>query len=518
MRIALINTNRIKPPIAPIGLEYVAEAMADNGYTPEILDLCWAEDWIARLTAFFTRNSFDLVGFTLRNTDDCAFGSRQSFIKEFNIMVKTVRNLSEAFIVIGGIGFSIMYRDVMAGCDADAGMVGDGEFAFPSLASRIEKGEDWYDIPGLVFFKKGKWQQNLPEPYSLDRLPKQSRSWFDNKLYFNHGGQGGIETKRGCSGHCIYCPEPAAKGSAVRVRPPEDVVFEIKKLYELGIDHLHTCDSEFNIPEWHAFSVCQKIIESGMGEKLRWYAYCSPVPFSRELAFTMRRAGCVGINFGVDSGDARMLKRLGRCFTPEEIIRTVSFCREAGITTMLDLLFGAPGETEESIKNTIALVRKTGAERIGISAGVRVYPGTTISGMISEGTLNEGLIISEQGKNLYENETLNVQVEGKDTSENEGLNAHGQGKDTFESTGLTGIIQVKDHSEPLFFIEPSLGYRMFDLLDQLIGNDERFFFFDPKKPQQNYNYNANQRLTDAIADGFRGAYWDILRRLSYTNS
>jgi len=213
-----------------------------------------------------------------------------------------------------------------------------------------------------------------------------------------------------------------------------------------------------------------------------------------------------------------MLKRLGRCFTPEEIIRTVSFCREAGITTMLDLLFGAPGETEESIKNTIALVRKTGAERIGISAGVRVYPGTTISGMISEGTLNEGLIISEQGKNLYENETLNVQVEGKDTSENEGLNAHGQGKDTFESTGLTGIIQVKDHSEPLFFIEPSLGYRMFDLLDQLIGNDERFFFFDPKKPQQNYNYNANQRLTDAIADGFRGAYWDILRRLSYTNS
>jgi len=468
MKVVLINTNRINPPIAPIGLEYVAEAMADHGHTPEILDLCWADDWRARLTNFFNRSSFDVVGFTLPNTDDCAFGSRQSFIREFNQMVKTVRNLSGAFIVAGGIGFSIMPRDVMAVCNVEAGLVGDGEFTFPILVSRMEKGEDWSDIPGLVFYKNGNWQQNPVRLFPLDRLPKQSRSWFDNRLYFNRGGQGGIETKRGCSQHCIYCPEPAAKGSTVRVRPPKDVTFEIKSLYEQGIDHLHTCDSEFNIPEWHAIDVCRKIIESGLGEKIRWYAYCSPVPFSRELAFIMRRAGCVGINFGVDSGDIHMLKRLKRSFAPEDIIRTASFCREAGIVTMLDLLFGAPGETEDSIKNTIALVRKTEAECIGISAGVRIYPGTALSEMLSEGTLNEGLIYPGQ---------------------------------------------KKDPSEPIFFIEPALGYRMFELIDRLVGSDERFFFFDPTKPAQNYNYNANQRLMDAIEGGFRGAYWDILRRL-----
>lgn len=469
MRVALINTNRMKPPIAPIGLEYVAEALASMGHHPEIIDLCWAEDWKVEIAQFFSRNSFGLIGVTLRNTDDCAFGSRQSFIEEFIEIIRCIRNHSDALIIIGGIGFSIMSEEVISRCPADAGLKGDGEFSFPSLVSSIEKGEDWHNIPGLVFLFNGNLHHNTPEMHTLNKLPRQSRSWVDNRRYFELGGQGGIETKRGCSQHCIYCPEPAAKGKVVRVRPPEDVFFEIKNLHEQGIDHLHTCDSEFNIPEEHALEICREISENELGEKLRWYAYCSPVPFSRELAMEMRRAGCAGINFGIDSGDDRMLRRLKRSFTTEDIIRTVQICRETGIVTMLDLLLGAPGENEESIRNTVEFVRRTEAERVGISAGVRVYPGTALSEMIASGTLDKGFFTRTEIK--------------------------------------------KDLSEPLFFIEPALGQGMFELLDRLIGNDERFFFFDPAKPAQNYNYNANQRLIDAIAKGYRGAYWDILRRL-----
>jgi hypothetical protein len=65
---------------------------------------------------------------------------------------------------------------------------------------------------------------------------------------------------------------------------------------------------------------------------------------------------------------------------------------------------------------------------------------------------------------------------------------------------------------PVFFLEPAIGPFAFALLDQHIGDDERFFFFDPSRPEKNYNYNANQRLVDAIQKGYRGAYWDILRR------
>jgi len=66
--------------------------------------------------------------------------------------------------------------------------------------------------------------------------------------------------------------------------------------------------------------------------------------------------------------------------------------------------------------------------------------------------------------------------------------------------------------EPLFFIEPKIAPFISELLDELIGGDTRFLFFDPSRPDRNYNYNANQLLVEAIQAGYRGAYWDILRR------
>jgi hypothetical protein len=75
-----------------------------------------------------------------------------------------------------------------------------------------------------------------------------------------------------------------------------------------------------------------------------------------------------------------------------------------------------------------------------------------------------------------------------------------------------GLVGGGDPSAPLFFVEPAVAPFAFELLDQLIGDDGRFFFFDPSRPSKNYNYNANQRLVDAIREGYRGAYWDILRR------
>jgi radical SAM superfamily enzyme YgiQ (UPF0313 family) len=202
----------------------------------------------------------------------------------------------------------------------------------------------------------------------------------------------------------------------------------------------------------------------GLGEKLRWYAYCAPAPFSPELARAMREAGCAGINFGVDNGDAEMLRRLGRGFAPEDILNAVRWSREAGLAVMLDLLLGAPGETRESLVRTVELMRQVEPDRVGVSVGVRVYPGTKLARQVA----------SEEHR-----------------------------------AGLAG---GESASAPLFFLEPAVAPYAFQLLDSLIGDDPRFLFFDPSRPERNYNYNANQRLVEAIQAGYRGAYWDILRR------
>jgi radical SAM superfamily enzyme YgiQ (UPF0313 family) len=465
MHIALVNTNRIKPPIAPIGLEYVAEALNAAGHHVQVLDLCWEDQWRSAIANFFSGTEFSLVGVTLRNTDDCAFTSRQSFLREFVDMISTMREHTDAKIVLGGVGFSVMPEQILGMCKADAGLWGDGDLALLPLADRMERNEEWRDLANLIWRDHSTWCRNLSSTWSLTDLPPMGRNWIDNRRYFREGGQAGIETKRGCSGRCIYCADPVAKGRKIRLRPPKAVVDELERLLEQGIDHIHTCDSEFNLPQGHARELCKEIIRRRhLGERLRWYAYCSPVPFSLELAELMSRAGCVGINFGVDNGDEKMLGRLRRGFKPNDILRAAKSCKEAGMVVMLDLLLGSPGETRQSIIATIELMSQATPERVGIALGVRVYPGTELANLMTQKGMKEGLV--------------------------------GGG----------------DASEPLFFLEPAIAPFAFELLDREIGNDERFFFFDPSRPDRNYNYNANQRLVEAIQEGYRGAYWDILRR------
>lgn len=465
MLVALVNLNRIKPPISPLGLEYVGEALLAAGHEVNILDLCWEEEPEEAIAAFFSDREYGLVGISIRNTDDCSFATRESFLPGFSSTVETIRKHSGAPIVAGGVGFSVMPEAVMVATGVDAGVVGDGESTLTAIADRCQGQASWEDLPNLVLHRKGVLRRNPVSTVPLSRIPPMSRTLVDNRRYYLEGGQAGIETKRGCPMGCVYCADPLAKGSVTRLRPPGDVVAELGRLLGQGIEHVHTCDSEFNVPEDHALEICGEIIRRGFGDRLHWYAYCKPGPFSRELAEQMRRSGCRGINFGADSGDERMLARLGRDFGPGEILSAARSCRENGIAVMFDLLLGAPGETRESIARTVALMMESGADRIGVTVGVRVYPGTRLA----------------------------MEVQREDLRK--------------------GLVGGSDLRHPVFFLEPGIAPTVFDQLDALVGDDPRFLFFDPGRPDRNYNYNANQVLVRAIREGHRGAYWDILRRV-----
>ena len=134
------------------------------------------------------------------------------------------------------------------------------------------------------------------------------------------------------------------------------------------------------------------------------------------------------------------------------------------MAVMVDLLIGSPGETRETVMTTIELVKRAAPDRVGVAVGVRVYPGTALSHLADQEGMREGLI------------------------------------------------RGADESEPVFFLEPAVAPFVSPLLDQLIDNDERFFFSDPSRPDRDYNYHANERLMEAIQRGHRGAYWNILRK------
>lgn len=460
-RILLVNANRMRPPIAPIGLDYLAAVLRTAGHAVELLDLCFDADPIVAIDDRLRGAAWDLVGVSFRNTDDCYYPGRSWFVPELRDFVQRIRSRAEAPIVLGGVGFSILPGAILRETGADAGIVGEGEFAFISLA------DGQSDVPGLVRCGSGGLEGVPPRPGDVALLPTMRRDFVDNLRYYREGGQIGFETKRGCAAGCIYCADPVAKGRSVRLRPAEAVAEELAALADRGIVHLHTCDAEFNRPVEHALAVCDAIIARGLGRKLRWYAYCAPTPFPAELAAVMRQAGCVGINFGTDSGDEGMLRRLGRDFSPGDLRLARHCCAEQGIVCMFDLLLGGPGETAESVRRSLEFIREVSPDRAGLSVGVRVYPGTPLAKLAER-----------------QREAL-----------------HGPG-------AASG-----DFAAPTFYLSPELGLDLFPLVGSTVGNDLRFFFSDPTAADRNYNYSGNDVLIEAIRRGYRGAYWDILRRL-----
>ncbi len=473
--LTLVNTNRMVPPIAPIGLDYTASSLAMAGYDVELLDLCMAADPTAEIERYFSSHTPELIGLSFRNTDDCFWPSATSFVSVLQRDIAGIRARSDAPIVLGGAGYSLFAERILRLTGADFGVRGDGEAALASLLSELRSERKFERVPGLIYRHKNEVRMNSPAWPRTVSL-KTQRDFVDNSAYFAQGGQIGVETKRGCARRCIYCADPVVKGHTSRTRDPRDVADEIECLLQSGIDVLHLCDPEFNLPPAHASDVCEELIRRQLGRRLRWYAYLAVVPFSDKLAALMRRAGCVGINFTSDAASPAMLQTYGQPHRFEDLQSAVTNCRRNGISVMLDMLLGGPGETVDTLTETIRGFQQLNPDCAGAALGVRVYPGTPLAHIAAQ----EGPW--ETNPNLRR-----------------------------RCSGPVDLLQ------PTFYISAALGDRPADLVRDLIGSDHRFF---PPQPESgnpegaDHNYSGNRLLVERIAAGERGAYWDILRRPS----
>jgi len=461
----LINTNVARPPVSPVGLEYVGEALLRAEIPVEVLDLAFATDWKAALARALDNEPL-AAALSVRNTDDCCFATGRSFLPWIRDVVAEVRRLSRAFVLLGGVGFSVMPEATLSFTRADAGIAGDGEDVVVALARCLKSGEDIYHLPNLVYPRGGSVVCNPRVDVDLEQLPAPGRRLFDNRKYEQLGAMVGVETKRGCPEPCVFCADPVAKGSRMRLRPPARVVREFEALLAQGVSWFHLCDSEFNQPPGQAKAVCRAIIQAGLGDKLRWYTYCSPTPFDRELASLMQRAGCAGINFGVDSLCDEQLRRLGRAHSVSGVRQLVDILQGEGLNYMFDLLIGGPGESEETVRATVEQVRELDIPLAGIAAGVRVYPETPLGQAIACGSIRGGLYPETRSAPW----------------------------------------------EPLFYLSPLLGSEAPALISELVSSDPRFMFLAAPAEEGSYNYADDEALSELIRQGSRGAYWDIISR------
>lgn len=472
--ILLVNTNLTKPPVAPIGLDYIGSALVKSGFEAELLDLNFSKDIKEDLKKKLAGSSYLAIGVNVRNTDDSCYLSKDDFLPQIKEIITLIKKHSNSSIIIGGGGFSIMPLEITEYLNADFGIAGDGEFILCELLRAFAENKKYSDmiddIEGAVHIGAGSRVIRFLSD-SLKEYPLSNRDLVDNRRYFIDGGMGNIETKRGCNRKCIYCADPLIKGRKIRTRPIKRVIEELRNLIGMNIDHIHFCDGELNIPISYAVKLLNKIIENRLSDKIKWYSYMSPVPFNEDFVKLLKKSGCEGINFGVDSAHTEILENLGRKHILKDLEKVSELCLKYKIKFMIDLLLGGPGEDRKTIKYTIDSVKRLNPTCVGISYGIRVYPGTALSNMIDKD--------SSLKKNLYG-----------------------------DTDGDINFLK------PVFYLSEKIGKDLIGYTGSLVSGDKRFFIGASDKFDKNYNYNENIKLQKAIKKGYRGAFWDILQRLN----
>jgi tryptophan 2-C-methyltransferase len=475
-KVLLINSNLMKPAVSPIGLDYIGSITIRNGFNVELLDLNFSENIEYDIRKKLTNNSFLAIGLNIRNTDDCYYLSQDFFLPKIKDIATVIRKYSDSPVILGGGGFSVAPLKIMKYLKADYGIIGDGEIVFLKLLENIKNYKKFPDllenIKGLVF-KDSSYKIIEPKYDTLEEYPLPDRDLVDNKRYFAEGGMGAIEAKRGCYRKCIYCADPVIKGCKIRVRQIKTIIKELKNLLDKSINYIHFCDSEFNLPIDYSTNLLNQIIDTNIGDKIRWYSYMSPVPFNDSFAKLLKHAGCEGINFGVDSAHPKILKNLGRNHTLDDLANVSKLCSKYKIKFMFDLLLGGPGEDKDSIKYTIDNIKKLNPTSVGISYGIRVYPGTYLASIINNEFLTDN-------KNLYGNIKNNT-----------------------------------NFFKPIFYISEEIGKDIVEYTYNLVYGDKKFFIGATEKEEKNYNYNENLRLQEAIKKGYRGSFWDILEQINF---
>jgi radical SAM superfamily enzyme YgiQ (UPF0313 family) len=388
MRILLISVNRERMPfpVFPLGLAYIAGALKEGGHQIEIMDLCFSQGISVDLNNTLHRFQPDLVGISLRNLDNLTYPTSVSYLKEVEEVIGICRRSSSSRLVIGGSGYSLAPKELLQNLNVDFGIVGEGEEIFLHLVKSIEKGDPISPSPYLLI--KQKPFPPLVEGARVYPIRSPDRTLFETHRYFEEGGMGNIQTKRGCPFSCIYCTYPLLEGRGVRTRKMEEVVEEIQQLVEEGVDYIYFVDDIFNYPSSYAEALCREMIRKKVD--VQWSAFIHPGFFTDTLLNRMKEAGCEGIEFGTDSGSPRMLENYKKSFTQEDIFQSSKICSKLNVNHCHYLLFGGPGENEETIEESFQLMDELDPTAVIAMLGIRIYPGTEMEQIsLSQGVIHQ---------------------------------------------------------------------------------------------------------------------------------
>jgi radical SAM superfamily enzyme YgiQ (UPF0313 family) len=395
MRILLINSNRFRHPwpVIPFGLCSVAASLTSAGHEIKVLDLCFSKRPALAIATAVMEFQPALVGISIRNIDN-GTGYKTVFLLEETRreVIIPCRDHFSGPIVIGGPAVSINTEEVLELLDLRYAVRGDGEQSMVEIARKVELGQRVSGISGLAVRENGKVVETNPPARSqdLDQLPVvRPHRFIDIRPYRQFDSPLQVQTKRGCSLHCVYCTYNKVEGRRYRLRSPDRVAGDIGELVkETGVNHIEFTDSTFNIPLDHSKAVLRALASKRLDLRLRTMGL-NPGSVDEELVDLMKAAGFVDVDLGAESGSNEILRTLGKNYSKEDLLRAGSLLRSRKIPTTWYLILGAPGETRQTMHETFDTMDKAVSpwDMVVLGLGLRVYKGTPLAGLMSESGL-----------------------------------------------------------------------------------------------------------------------------------
>ncbi len=227
------------------------------------------------------------------------------------------------------------------------------------VLEELVRGLDLAEIKGITYKEKDRIIRNAARPFSdnIDELPFPARHLIKNEIYTrmdNGRPQATIDTGRGCFGQCIYCLTRQVSGRKLRQRTSDNIVAEIKEcISQYKIRDFHFRSDIFTANKYGVIELCKKIIDEKLN--INWVCTSRVDSIDEDVLRWMKKAGCWGISFGVESGSQKMLDLMKKGITVEQIRNAFRLCNKYRIDSFAYFLIGLPWETEETVNESVAL-------------------------------------------------------------------------------------------------------------------------------------------------------------------